>query len=492
VVVAICIVGYTPALSLWATDEKGHLWTFEAMNQSNSSGNGPSRRLDSWKEIAHFFNKDVRTVRRWEKERELPVHRARGKPGGSVYAFTGELTEWLNSPSFSREETAVPEETNSSQWVTTLLIASAALIVIVAIAIGWYMHTQGAQSAAPSKSVRNGGSANPEAVDLYLKGRFEWNQRSPESLNRAVDFFTQAIVRDPNYAQAYAGLADTYNLLREYTVMPGDEAYPRAIAAAKKAVELDDSLSEAHRALAFATFYWTWDFPGAEHEFKRAIELNPKDSTAHHWYATSLLSLSRFTEALSEIEQARQLDPGSVSILADRALILFYANRKEESAALFRQIETHDPTFLSPHRYQAQIALVKGDYRTYILEYRKTMELTHDSPGLDIAREEEQGYAKGGGEELLRTLLQAQMKSYDRGTLSAFSLAETCALLGKQGDAIRYLQEDFAKHDPAMVDLQIDLALMNLHDDPAFRALVSKVGLPPITEQFKASSLDVI
>jgi tetratricopeptide (TPR) repeat protein len=449
------------------------------MSHPNPTGNAISRRLDSWKEIALFFNKDVRTVRRWEKERNLPVHRAQGKPGGSVYAFTGELTDWLNSPSFSAEESASPEKAETSSRLRTLLLVSAALI-IAGIGAALFINSRSTHTPAPSKGLSGGGSANPEAVDLYLKGRFEWSKRSPESLNKAVDFFTQAIVRDPNYAQAYAGLADTYNLLREYTVMPENEAYQRSIAAAKKAVELDDSLSEAHRALAFASFYWTWDFSGAEHEFKRAIELDPKDPTAHHWYATSLLVLSRFTEALSQIEQARQLDPSSVSILSDKAMILFYAHRGEESSALFQQIETNDPTFLSPHRYQATIALVNGDYRTYLSELRKTVELSHDEPGLEIAKAVEQGYAKGGGKGLLNALLEAQLKSYDRGTTTPYFVARTYALLEKRPEVFEYLQKDFDKHDPAIVEIQVDRALMSLHDDPKFREIASRIGLPSI------------
>jgi hypothetical protein len=452
------------------------------MNRPNPSGNPPNRRLDSWKEIAVFFNKDVRTVRRWEKERNLPVHRAQGKPGGSVYAFTDELGEWLNSPSFKLEQIAASARTTPSRWVRILQIVGAAFLVAMIVGAMWFARSRTGSVSTPSKGLANGGSSNPEAVDLYLKGRFEWSKRSPESLNKAVDFFTQAIVRDPNYAQAYAGLADTYNLLREYTVMPENEAYQRSIAAAKKAVELDDSLSEAHRALAFASFYWTWDFSGAEHEFKRAIELDPKDPTAHHWYATSLLVLSRFPEALSQIEQARQLDPSSVSILSDKAMILFYAHRGEESSVLFKQIETNDPTFLSPHRYQATIALVNGDYRTYLSELRKTAELTHDEPGLEIAKAVEQGYAKGGGKGLLNALLEAQLKSFDRGTTTPYFVARTYALLEKRPEVFEYLQKDFDKHDPAIVEIQVERAFMNLHDEPAFRTLVSRVGLPLIVK----------
>src|SRR5579864_7580073 len=194
-------------------------------------------------------------------------------------------------------------------------------------------------------------SANSEAEQFYLKGRFYWEKRTPDALNKAVDFFTQAIVHDPNYAPAYVGLADCYNLLREYTKMPASEAYPRALAAAKRAVELNDQSSEAHAALAFALFYGNWDAAGAELEFRRAIDLNPKSVAAHHWYATFLGSLVRNSEAIAEIERAQALDPASKSILADKGELLWASGRRDEGVALLKQLETSEPDFVSPHRY---------------------------------------------------------------------------------------------------------------------------------------------
>ena len=160
-------------------------------------------------------------------------------------------------------------------------------------------------------------------------------------MNQAVDYFTQAIVHDPNYAQAYVGLADCYNLLREYSAMPPEEAYPRALAAAKKAVELDDSSAEAHTSLAFATFYGSFDAAGAEREFRRALALNPSDARAHHWYATSLFAEGRYAEALSQIEMAQQLDPASSAILADKGLILLYAGSREQSSRVTETTGEH-------------------------------------------------------------------------------------------------------------------------------------------------------
>jgi tetratricopeptide (TPR) repeat protein len=462
------------------------------MQRGNRHSDPVNRRLDSWKEIAAFFGKDERTVRRWETERTLPVHRMPGKARGSVYAFTEELSKWLNTPDSPHEEIQgrgfngnvksndSPDLNRSGTLFSGKVLrfsVAAVVVLILAISITWFVrHSAFSASKAPNAKR----APNAEALDLYLKGRYEWNKRTPESLPKAVDYFTQAIVRDPSYAQAYAGLADTYNLLREYTSMPSTEAYPRAIAAAKRAVELDDSLSEAHRALAFASFYWTWDFPGAEREFKRAIELNPKDATAYHWYATSLLPLGRYSAALDQIELARQLDPGSIAIQADRAFILYYAGKKEESVSIIKQLETTDPTFLSPHRYRAYIALAEGDYLTYIAESRGVAELTHDTSGLEISRAADLGYSQGGSSGMLKNILPVQKKYYEQGLISAYSMADTYALLGKSDEALHYLEEDYKKHDPGIIGIRGDLIFSKLHDIPAFRDLISRIGLPPI------------
>lgn len=448
-----------------------------------SPTDGNSGRLDSWKEIALFFSKDVRTVKRWEKERALPVHRAPGKPGGSVYAFTDELTRWLNASSAKLEEVdpgpsdaKVPPVSSFA----TFRIVSAILIVVIAVAIAWFYTARRASMSLANSSLASHGSSNPEAVDLYLKGRFEWSKRSPESLNKAVDYFTQAIVRDPKYAQAYAGLADTYNLLREYSAMPSNEAYPRAIAAAKKAVELDDSLSEAHRSLAFATYYWLWDFAAGEREFKRAIELDPKDAVAHHWYGTALGAVARYPEALSQLEEARRLDPSSVSIQADRALFLCYAGRETEGLSLLKQIETADPAFISPHRYLASIAIVRGDYQVYLAESRKAAELAKDQTLMEIVKAAEQGFAAGGGKAMLDSVREIHMKFYEQGLISGYHVADACAVSGKNQEAIHYLQEAFAKHDSDIIDVKSDPAFRTLQSDPAFRDLILRIGLPPL------------
>ena len=281
-----------------------------------------NQRLDSWKEIATFFRRDERTVKRWEKERGLPVHRLQGSATGRVYAYSDELLRWMKSPVSAESVAAtlepaeadhdtcaveVPQAATLTQAVSAQgevnlrrrasdhvrparwgrLLGAFALAAVLVVTGGFLYLKRvalrfGRPDAAAGKSLAAGHTTNPEARDFYLKGRYEWDKRTPESLNQAVDYFTQAIVHDPNYAQAYVGLADCYNLLREYSAMPPEEAYPRALAAAKKAVELDDSSADAHTSLAFATFYGSFDAAGAEREFRRALALNPSDARAHH------------------------------------------------------------------------------------------------------------------------------------------------------------------------------------------------------------------
>jgi DNA-binding winged helix-turn-helix (wHTH) protein/tetratricopeptide (TPR) repeat protein len=323
-------------------------------------------------------------------------------------------------------------------------------------------------------------AANREAEELYLNGRFFWNKRTPESLNKAVDSFTQAIVHDPDYAPAYVGLADCYNLLREYSSMPGVEAYARAFAAAKKAVELDDQSSEAHASLAFVSFYGMWDTVTAGREFQRAIELNPDNAKAHHWYATYLMSLRRFPQSLDEMERAQALDPHSSSILADKGLLLWRMGRRDEALRLLKQLEVAEPEFLSPHRYLKYIYLDQSDYPGYLLELRQDAVLTHNSAALVVADAAEKGFKAGGSRSMLKHEFEEEKKLYGRGQFPAYSLAMTSAAQGDKAAAIMYLRDAFAKHGDGIVQMEIDSLYDTLKDEPAFRQIVAEAGLPQL------------
>jgi tetratricopeptide (TPR) repeat protein len=457
------------------------------------------QKLESWKEIAGFFQRDERTVKRWEKEKGLPVHRMPENTGARVFAYSDELTRWMNSPGAEtakpNEPVANPQSDNATpetipaprrppRWI---FIATVAVLLIgAALLLTSARENDHEHRAAPSASVANAATphrheVDPVAQELYLSGRYHWDKRTPEDLNEAVSYFNKAIARDPKYAAAYVGLANCYNLLREFAAMPPEEAFPRALAAARKATELDDSSAEAHTALAFVTFYWNWDAVEAEREFQRAIALDPGYVTAHHWYATFLMVLGRSSEALQQIDRAQQLDPASTPILADKALIVFHNGRPEEAIALLKQLSASQPSFFSTHDYLAHLYLDEDDDPDFLQEASEAATLSHDEHKMEIARAGQQGYRAGGREGMLQNILRVQKKYFDDGTVTAFDMASSHARLQNSDEAIRYLKLSFHRHEVAFLAIRIHESLVPLHDLPAFRQLVIDAGLPPLS-----------
>ena len=458
-----------------------------------SAHENPGRHLDSWKEIASFFERDERTVRRWEKEQALPVHRIPGGAKGRVFAYESELREWLmasqavnaeihsrgpqgESPKVHGRLVKTRSHLHSVEKLAGVLAACGILIAVLIFYRGG--HHLGVPALETTNTPARGslGSSYSEAEDLYLKGRYFWNKRTPDDLNRAVDYFTQAIARDPGYANSYAGLADSYNLLREYSAMPDSEAYPRALAAATKAVELDDNLAEAHTSLAFVTFFWNWDAVGAEREFKRALVLNPNDARAHHWYASFLLTSRRVPEALAQIETARRLDPSSKSILADKGLMLSAAGQTDDAVTLLKQIQDTEPSFASTHKYLSEIYFNRQDYEDYLSEWEKTALLTRDQQEIALVRAAKDGFAKGGSVKMLEYTLRIQKQFYEKGSVSAYTLAATYARLGKKEEAFQYLETAFNKRENYLLYLAMDTAFKNLRGEPNYRTLIQRIG----------------
>ncbi|HTR67122.1 MAG TPA: tetratricopeptide repeat protein [Terriglobales bacterium] len=461
--------------------------------QGTSQPQTANLRLDSWKEIAAFFGRDERTVKRWEKDRALPVRRYPGSGRGGVFAYTEELSSWLEGRAprvvDSIAEVVSPQEEIQRSPDRPLLpgkrsiwLVAATVMAALALAAGLrYERGRGktevsAMPAAPEDAV----SRRPQAEELYLEGRYYWNKRTPESLNMAVDYFTQAIVKDPNYARAYVGLADCYNLMREYSVLPDSEAYPRATEAARRAVELDDNSAEAHASLAFVTFYGNWDAPDAERHFQRALALNPSYANAHHWYATFLMTQGRFPEALGEIGRAQQLDPASPAIVADKGLILLLAGQTDSAVELLKQLEASDPEFLSPHRYLAEFYLSSRRGRDFLAEAEKAAALSHDDAAIGVVKAGERGFAGGGERAMLQSMLQEQKKLLAENRIAPYQLARTCALLGARQDALGYLQRAYQGRNSDLISLRNDATLRGLRTDASFRELVIKVGLPAL------------
>jgi hypothetical protein len=425
------------------------------------NGNGEARqgRLKSWKEIAAFFNADERTVKRWETRRGLPVHRIPGGANATVYAEIAELERWLAG----EKAPVAPPAPRRRFWA----LAAAALVLAVAasLAIGWRTPAAAAHHL-PSQAV----------ADLYFAGQYNLERRTPESLNRAVGLFGQATRQDPHYAEAYAGLANCQLLLREYSGVPDAVAYPRARAAAERALALDDRLADAHAALAFVSFYWDRDFDTGLAGFRRALALDPSSAVAHHWYATALYHADRIPAALDQINQAQRLEPESHAILSDKALILAVAGRGSEAVALLHQMEAADPDYLSPHAYLAVIDFAARDYPHYLAEERIAARLIGDADRASVESAAERGYAAGGAPAMFRAMLARQRSLYATGHLRAYSLATTYAAMGERAAAMDALALAARDRDPELVALRVDMHFESLHDLPDFRRMADSIG----------------
>ncbi len=375
---------------------------------------------------------------------------------------------------------AVPRPPVSNAWRKLIFVPPLLALFFAAWIFrpGYRTAQVGAKSVTPATRIVRP-PASREAEDFYLKGLFYWNKRTPESLNQAVDAFTQAIARDPNYSDAYVGLADCYNLLREFSAMPEHEAYFKAFAAAKKAVELDPQSSDAHASLAFVTFWGMWDARDAEKEFRRAIELDPNDAKARHWFATFLHGMGRDEEALAEIEIARKLDPHSSSILADKGELLRGAGHYDQAVQILTQLEAAEPNFLSPHRYLQFAYFDTGDYPRYISELRKAALLTHDAAELSEADAAAKGFAADGERGLHEAQLSERTRLYSQRKVSSYYIAQSDARLGRTSEALKYLTLCVQSHDGLSLNVRQDQSFASLHGDAGFKQLLAIIGLPP-------------
>jgi TolB-like protein/DNA-binding winged helix-turn-helix (wHTH) protein/Flp pilus assembly protein TadD len=317
---------------------------------------------------------------------------------------------------------------------------------------------------------------NQKAQESYLKGRYFWNKRTADGLSNAIDYFNEAIKRNPDYAQAYAGLADSYALAGDwkYGLVAPREAYPKAKAAATKAIALDGTLGEAHISLAFGLDNFDWDWESAGREFTRGIELNPGYATGHEWYGWHLAALGRHGEAVAEVEKASSLDPLSPSIGADLAEELLVAHRFDEAIKQSRNTMILDPFFAPAHYVLGQALVQKHNYKEAIAELQKAIEL---SPG-STAFTANLAYAyavSGMRDEAVKILNDLKNRSPQ-----AFSNAPEIAMvyvgLGEKDQAMAWLEKGYAERFSPWVLMRP--CFDPLRSDPGFQDLLRRIGLP--------------
>jgi TolB-like protein/tRNA A-37 threonylcarbamoyl transferase component Bud32/Tfp pilus assembly protein PilF len=330
-------------------------------------------------------------------------------------------------------------------------------------------------SAPEATQLASSRAVVPEAYEAFLKGRFEAAKRTPEGITSSQGYFEDAIAKDPTYAAAYAGLADTLLNLSTYQIRPPAEVIPAAKAAAQKALQLDERLAEAHASLAAIRFYHLeWD--GVESEFLRAIALNPGYATAMHWYALSLAALGRKEESFTEIKLAREIDPRSLIINANVGWCYYLAGDNDRAIEEEKATLRLEPGFVVAHGYLGQAYLEKKLYDLAIEEFRKSVSL---SPG-DPSRQADLGgaYASAGKKEQAQEVLQEFLHAPRGKYISPYDWAMFYASMEKKQETMGWLEKAFAERNARMVNLAVHPHFAFLHRDPAFENLLARMNVP--------------
>jgi TolB-like protein/DNA-binding winged helix-turn-helix (wHTH) protein/Flp pilus assembly protein TadD len=317
-------------------------------------------------------------------------------------------------------------------------------------------------------------SANQyDAYDLYLQGRYFWNKRTPQAFRQAIDCFERAIIKDPSYARAYVGLADSYVLMSGYSLLPAGEFMPKARASAQHALAIDETLAEAHTSLALIAQNYDWDWQTAEKEYRRAIELDPNYPTAHHWYAEHLALEGRFDEAFPEIERARQLDPLSLIITTDHAAILYFARQYDRAIQEFRTVLAMDPGFGRAHML-VYAYVEKGQYADAIADINKWRHISNTPWRWAMLADI---YGRSGDLKKARHALDRLNRIYDRQHIDPLPMVVAYIGVKNKDEALSWLQKAYLQHSSGLTALKVDPIYDPLRDDPRFQDLLHKVGL---------------
>lgn len=575
---------------------------------AEKSGASEADRLDSWKEIAAYLGREVRTVQRWEKQEGLPVHRHQHDRQGTVYAYRSELDVWLGerrAPNGNGEESPGIERITTTRVMTIVAIA----IVLFVIATGSYLIGKRSSLVAAKKirvavlpfknlnadteqdyfsdglteemiaqlgrirpdmlgiigrtsamlykstdkslteigtelqadyllegSVRREGDRvritaqlidakdqthlwaetydrntdealtlqaevaaqvagslaprllsanasmparyvtnNPIALESYLKGRYLWN-RGADGFAKSIEHFEAAIGADPQFALAYAGLAEAWAMTSRYGMRPPKDCFPQAKEAAERAVGLDPSLAEAHAAMAVVKFYWEWDWDGAEREFVRAIELSPALAEAHHGYAHFLSLMGRHDEAITEIKRAQELEPLSAAINSDAGWFYYRARRYEEAIAECRRVLEIEPGFSSAETCIVDTLEKQGRYE----EARQTMQRFLE--GRPAPRTLEALKTPDPKEALERvSLLRLEVlkeRISGKHYVSPYAFAAVYARLNRADDAFEWLEAAYRARDQVVLLLKVHPLFDSIRSDARYAEMLRRAGLP--------------
>lgn len=327
------------------------------------------------------------------------------------------------------------------------------------------LHTN-ANESVPSKA----------AYALYLKGRSFWNLRTAPDLKKGIDFFRQAIALDPSYAAAYSGLADCYTSLGYGSFMAPREAFPRALEAATKALQLDSTLAEPHASLGYYKFYYEWDWAAAEQEFRASIARNPNYEIGYDWYGYYLTAMRRYEEARIILKKAEELDPLSVPISTDMGFSSYYGGNYDQAISQLKESLKKNPKFALAHLWLGRSYEAKNMYQEAIFEYKKALETTSDWPVALAAIGHVYGESgnKKSAQQILDTLASVSSKRF----VTAYGVALVYAGFGKKEQAFAWLNKAFVERSNWLVWLKSDPRWATIKSDKRYAEMVNKVGLP--------------
>jgi TolB-like protein/DNA-binding winged helix-turn-helix (wHTH) protein len=333
-------------------------------------------------------------------------------------------------------------------------------------------------SNSEKQQVTRQGTQNPEAYDLYLKGRYAWNNRTYSELENAISYFNEAIAKDPDYALAYSGLADAYNVLPNYGGTQSED-FSKSNAAARKALELDPTLAHPHAVLGNNEMQYDWDFAGGEKEFKKSFELDPNDATARQWYADDIAMVGgREQEAIDEVNRAHELDPLSPVISRVVGSVLGWTRHFDGAIAVCSKLAKDDPTFAIAHDCLAQEYWGKRMYPQVIEEWRIFGQLSGFRGDIESNAAMERGFQSAGWKGALTGVIEYRIAQRKTSYYSAFLIATFYTDLGDKEQAFSWLNTAYQERDFLLISLKTNFRLDSLRSDPRFAELVRKVGLP--------------
>jgi TolB-like protein/Tfp pilus assembly protein PilF len=397
-----------------------------------------------------------------------------GRELGVAYILEGSVRHWGDRVRISAQLVSTLEQTHL--WAQTYEEGVADILKVQSeIACAIAAEVQVKLTPQERKRITRGRSVNPEAHELYLKGRYVWNRRTEDSLTKALDYFQQALEHDPTYAEGYVGLADSFNILGYFNAMPPREAFPKAKAAAIQALQLDDSLGEAHAALGVIKRDFEWDWLGAEKEFKRALELNAGHAEARNWYATLFNMLGRTEEALIAKTVALELDPLSLSINTDLGRTFYFARQYDRAAEQFRKTMDFDPNFGITYLWLGEVFEQQGLLDKAIPHLEKGVSITGGS-SYSLGKLGH-GYALAGRKDEAHRILQQLLELSQQKYVSSYDAAMIYVGLGDHDQAFSWLNQAAAERSLWLGYLKVEPQFDPLRSDRRFPDLLSRLGL---------------